>query len=76
MCSDFVFFLDNEFVVLCVHVGGGWERGGGTHIARSVGALYVLICVLLDDEFIVHVGGGCGGGGLHVCMSCWVVFQL
>ena len=47
--------------MLCVRVGGGWEGGGVTQRARSVGALYVLICVLLDDEFI-----------LLVCMS--VVF--
>ena len=67
------------FVCMSVVVG----RGGGVYIiARSVGALYVFICVLLDGEFIVHVSGAWegwgrgGGGGLHVCMNCsWLSFN-
>ena len=58
--------------MLCVHVIGG---GGGTHIARSIGALYVLICVLLDDAFIVLVCmsvvvGGEGGYTMHELLGC------
>ena len=62
MCSDFVFFLDDELVVLCVHVDGVWE--GGTHIHNVCMTCWCFVCfdcALLDDGFIVlcvHVGGG------------------